>query len=256
MAPLASDAIDPVFASRVGPSPTLERDEIHIWRTALVDHRGDTEVFARVLSSEERVRADRYVFEKDRERFILGRGFLRAMLGRYVGSPAEEIRFSYGANGKPYLGATPGANELEFNFSHAHGQALLAVRRGHSVGIDLELARPFAEVEGIAERFFSEPEIAALRDVAEARRGAAFVRVWARKEAYVKARGGGLSIPLGQFSVLSGWTEPAAPVRFMPGASDSGKRWFVADVVAPPGFAAAVAYEGAEPRVRLVCWQA
>lgn len=157
-------------------------DEIYLWRTALaaVPDRPET------LSSDERERADRFHFERDRIAFRAGRAWLRAVLAGYLGVPPAAIRFGYGPHGKPHLADRP---DLRFNLAHSGGWAALAVATGREVGIDVEAIRPIAErVERVV---FTPAEIAALNRLPAEERRLGFYNAWTRKEAYLKALGSG-----------------------------------------------------------------
>ena len=166
--------------------------------------------FLHTLAADEQARAERFHFERDREHFIVARGVLRAILGRYLNRAPERLSFCYGAHGKPALAGEAGADAIRFNVSHSHGVALYAVTRGREVGIDLERIRFDLAVLEIAERFFSRREVATLRTLPTEAQRQAFFRCWTRKEAYIKARGEGLSLPLDQFDVSLAPGEPAA----------------------------------------------
>ena len=129
---------------------------------------------------DERQRAGRFHFEKDRGEFIVGRALLRTLLGRYGHREPSQLEFHYGASGKPRLaGEDP---SLRFNLSHSHGLALYAFSRGRELGIDVEQIRSNADAKKIAERFFSSQEVATLRALPAHEREKAFFDCWTRKE--------------------------------------------------------------------------
>jgi|SRR5580658_347089 4'-phosphopantetheinyl transferase len=178
---------------------TLKDGEVHVWRAPL---RLDAGVLDRVrssLSADEGARANRFVFAVDRDSFVAARGILRELLGSYAGMAPEELKFDYGPQGKPALG--PAHPPIRFNLSHSHGLAVYAFARERQVGIDLELMRPEFAGDEIAERYFSSAELAELRALPHEARAEGFFLCWTRKEAYVKARGEGLQIPLTSFDV-------------------------------------------------------
>ena len=213
----------------------LEPGEVHLW---LVDlSRGEPRAF---LSGEERERAARFHFERDRGRYSVCRSALRELLAGYLDAAPEEIEFRYGEAGKPELAQ----GSLRFNVSHSHDLALIAVAREWELGVDIERIRTGVEREGIAERFFSPGEAAVLRAMAAEERDEAFFRCWTRKEAYVKARGGGLSIPLDSFDVTLD-RERAELSR----AADA-ERWRMMTLDTAPGFAAALVVEASVRRLR------
>jgi len=195
------------------------------------------------LAPDELRRADRYRFERDRRRFIVARGVLRAILSRYTGVEPGQLRFRYGAQGKPQLVGETGREALRFNLSHAHELVLFAVARGRAIGVDLEyVRRDLADLE-LAERFFSPTEVAVLRALPAYARCRAFFNCWTRKEAYIKAKGGGLSIPLDQFDVTLGPGKAAALVEARWDAEEAS-RWSLHGMDPAPGYVAALAVQG------------
>ena len=232
---------------------TLACDEMHVWRARL--DRGPAVVRAMrdTLTPDERERADRFRFEKDRVRFVVARGALRDILGRYLGSPPGAISFSPGEFGKPELAGAAAESRLRFNVSHSDGLALYAVNREREVGVDLELLREdFAGLE-IAERFFSPREVQALRALPRESRAAAFFNCWTRKEAYIKARGEGLSHPLHGFTVSLAPGEPAELLATDDDPAEAA-RWSLVELSPAEGFAAALAVKGPKPPITFWHW--
>jgi len=150
-----------------------------------------------VLSDDERERAARFRFDRDRRRFVAGRAALRSLIASYLDVAAAEIAFDYGPQGKPFLSGSA----LSFNVSHSGGCAVYAFCSCFEIGVDVELLDHARYDEGVAERFFSPQEIATLHALTQTVRPSAFLRCWTRKEAFVKARGAGLSLPLHDFDV-------------------------------------------------------
>ena len=174
--------------------------------------------------ADERARADRFYFARDREHFIVARGVLREILGCYLKRVPKSLCFCYGSHGKPALAGEFDGEAIRFNVSHSHGVALYAISRGRAVGIDLERIRFDLPVAEIAERFFSKREDAMLRSLPTDVQHQAFFRCWTRKEAYIKARGEGLSLPLDQFDVSLAPGEPAAVLGTQRDPSEAS-RW-------------------------------
>lgn len=162
------------------------------------------------------------------------------------------MRFIYNEYGKPALHPALAQNDLHFNLSHSGELALFAFVRGPLVGIDIELIRSNIEYEQIAQRFFSPQEQHALRMLPATEMAVAFFRCWARKEAYIKARGQGLSIPLDQFSVS---LRPGEPPRLLHHQNDpqEAARWSLYDLTPGEDYAAALAVEGRHRQIR--CWE-
>jgi len=182
-------------------------DEVHVWRATLDQPPSQILKFLNNLAVDEQARAERLRFKRDGEHFIVARGVLRAILGFYSNRAPECVSFCYSSFGKPALAGESDRDAIRFSVSHSHGVALYAVTRGREVGIDLERIRFDLAVLEIAERFFSRRELAMLRALPTELQREAFYRCWTRKEAYIKARGMGLAIPLNSFSFLFGGPE-------------------------------------------------
>jgi 4'-phosphopantetheinyl transferase len=196
-----------------------------------------------ILSPDEQERAARFHFERDRARFVVARGSLRRILGRYLGLPPDAFRFLYSSHGKPYLAGDGRAALLSFNVSHSGDWALCAVAGGRRVGVDVEIIRADLAGETIAERFFSPREVAALRSLAPGEQVAAFFRCWTRKEAFLKARGEGLSLPLDRFDVSLRPGEPPALLRTLDDPFEA-RRWSMLALPSPPMHETALVIEG------------
>jgi len=226
------------------PAPLiLGSNEVHVWRASLNEPPPQIDSFLHTLGADERTRAERFHFQRDREHFIIAHGILRAILGLYLNRAPESLSFCYSSHGKPAVASESGGNVLRFNMSHSHGVALYAITRGREVGIDVEFIRCDLEAEQIAERFFSRREIATLRALPLKLRKYAFFLCWTRKEAYIKARGEGLSRPLDQFEVSLIPGEPAALLSTQP---DPGEAllWSLQDLTLGCGYVAALAAQG------------
>jgi 4'-phosphopantetheinyl transferase len=232
--------------------PTLADAEVHVWRAALDPEPARVHEFAGVLSNDERERAGRFLSERDRRRFIVCRGVLRTLLGGYLGAAPRSLRFRYSPHGKPALASVSGEPALRFNLSHAEETAFFGITLQREIGIDLEPLDAGFATDEIAERFFSPREIGSLRTLNQADRPRAFFRCWTRKEAYVKARGEGLSLPLDRFDVSLLPDEPAALLS-TPGDPREASRWSLSDLPADPGYVAAIAVEGRGWQLR--CWR-
>ncbi|HEV3021672.1 MAG TPA: 4'-phosphopantetheinyl transferase superfamily protein, partial [Pirellulales bacterium] len=167
----------------------MTNEEVHVWRVALDDPGGNLRDASRVLSPDELRRAERLQFEKDRLAFAIGRSALRTILGRLIGEEPGRLSFEYGPSGKPALATPRQVRALEFNVSHSHGLALVAVSWSRCLGVDVEQVR---ELDGYAEivgRFFSTRERETFAQIADQANSEAFFRGWVRKEAVLKAKG-------------------------------------------------------------------
>lgn len=220
-----------------GPvSAAITESEVDIWR---VDLSGETPDL--VLATDELNRAARFHFEADRKRFNTARASLRIVLSHYLNVGPETFEFQEAAYGKPFL-ANPRETNLRFNLSHSRDVALIAVSRGREVGVDVEFMRPDFATEEVARHFFSQVEVAELAQVAPGLRTNAFFNCWTRKEAYIKARGEGLSLQLDSFDVSLNPGVPAAVLasRFDPADTT---RWTMHELSPMSGYAAAIAIE-------------
>ncbi|MDQ3652238.1 MAG: 4'-phosphopantetheinyl transferase superfamily protein [Acidobacteriota bacterium] len=234
----------------------LGHNEVHVWRAALNTKESSIQSLRRTLSADERARAERFHFQNDRDHFIVARGLLRAILGRYLNVDPSQLCFSYSFYGKPSLARESSGDDLSFNLSHAGELALYAITRGREIGIDVERIRADFANEQIAERFFSLREVAALRTLPKNIQPQGFFNCWTRKEAYIKARGEGLSLPLDQFEVSLVPGEPAALLRTSgSGDHQEASRWSLREVVAPAAsYVAAVAVEGDDWQLKYWQW--
>ena len=231
---------------------TLPNDEVHIWRIRANIATPQIESLLRVLSQDEREKVERFYFQKDKQQSIVARGALRHILSRYLNMRPDDLQFSYGPQGKPKLEQSI-QEYLDFNLSHSQGLILIAVSAGKQVGIDIEHIRPGSDWEQIAERFFSPYEIATLRALPTNLRTEAFFHCWTRKEAYIKAKGGGLSIKLDEFDVSMTPGEPAKLLRSVEDP-EALLRWTLKEIFSAPGYAGAIAVEGQDCIMRHWDW--
>ena len=181
---------------------------VDIWKLSLADLADRAPALRWCLSDSENERAERFVFERDRTRFIACRAILRGIIAQNLNIGPADVVFAYGEKGKPFLED----HSLFFNLSHSHNEACIALSASATLGIDVEHIRPPTRNRWIdlAQRFFSVAEIQALSDLPERLQSKAFFACWARKEAYLKLHGLGLSLPLDQFSVN---VDPDAPAK-------------------------------------------
>ncbi len=185
--------------------------EVHLWRACLEFPETQAQYLSGLLPPEERARAERIIVPAKRRQQALSMGLLRVILGHYLAAAPASLQFEAGPKGKPVLGG-PHAGALHFNLSHSGAWALYAVTRGAAVGVDLEEVNARHDYEGVARRFFSAAEQAALAQFPEGRREEAFYRCWTGKEAVLKATGEGLSFPLDQCEIL---VHPDTTIRLL-----------------------------------------
>lgn len=221
----------------------LAPDELHVWAVSLAPSPETVAQLETLLASDEIERAYRFRFERHRRRFIVGRGVLRQLLGAYLGVAPRELVFRYGDKGKPSLDPRFDGHRLCFNLSHSEELALYGLSRGRELGIDVEHLRPMPDAEQIAERFFSSSERDTLRRIPTERKADAFFNCWTRKEAYIKATGDGLSMPLDRFDVT---LAPEDEARMLSAEGDPAKAasWSMYHLQPAEGYVGALAIEG------------
>jgi 4'-phosphopantetheinyl transferase len=238
-----STLIKPVVHSRSSAlGRLLGNSDVSIWHAWLDQPQEVVDKLLALLSPDERRKGGSFYFRKDQNQYIVGRGLLRIIIGSYLKAEPAQLRFCYNFYGKPSLAAEFNTDSVKFNLSHSHGLAVFAVARGREIGIDLEMIRnDFATME-IAERFFSPREIATLRRLSPELRTQAFFNCWTRKEAYVKARGEGLSLPLDRFDVSLLPGEPASLLS-VNGDADEVLRWSFREFSLGQGYVGALAIQ-------------
>jgi 4'-phosphopantetheinyl transferase len=232
---------------------TLLDDEVHVWRASLTRTPSELQSLSSLLAPDEISRAQRFHFERDRASFIVARARLRTILAAYLKLNPAQLQFSYSPHGKPALNNAEGPDELRFNLSHSHALALYAVTRNREIGVDVEYIRADFANEEIAARFFSNTEIATLRALPTGQRTESFFNCWTRKEAYIKARGEGLSFPLDRFDVSLIPGEPRATLNVHEAPFEAA-RWSLQTLTPEDGYAAAIAVEGHDWNLKY--WQA
>ncbi|MGX2041493.1 4'-phosphopantetheinyl transferase family protein [Methylocaldum sp. MU1018] len=230
----------------------LQPDEVHVWCVPLSSNIGNAETLGALLSRDECEKAGRFVFERDKIRYVAARGILRRLLGGYLNIDPAEIRFSYGASGKPELTGRL-TERLRFNLSHAGDWAVYAISGDREVGIDIEPLRTDIPWQQLAPLVFSSNEQAEFAEIPMHEKAAAFLRGWTRKEAYLKGRGEGLSLSLDAFDVPLRSLEDRDSVCIR-NASGRSSGWRLYPLELIHGFASALAVEGAQVRITVCHW--
>lgn len=214
--------------------------EIHVWRVALNTTAVEEQSARHLLSPDETARCNRFKFPYLQRRYAVARAALRRILASILDCAPDEIQFTYGPQDKPALADT--SSGLQFNVSHSEDLALIAVGRCEALGVDLEIMKPDRACRQIAERFFAPEEIDALDALAGGAYTEAFYRCWTRKEAFVKALGGGLSISLRSFAVS---LDKAPRLIRLDTPNDTLKSWQLFSTTPSHEFAAAIAARNA-----------
>jgi 4'-phosphopantetheinyl transferase len=226
------------YSASFRPAPHLTNDQIHVW--TLRDCPGDIAAYASLLSRDELDRASRFRFPHLFDRFVADHGRLRLLLGAYLEADPRSLEFSVNPYGKPRV-ESPRCH-LSFNMSHSTMVTMVAVCLNSEVGIDVEAIRPIAEWGAIASSHFSAEENEALSAEPEALRPEAFFRCWTRKEAFIKAKGLGLSLPLNSFSVTVS-AEAAPGLLHCDWDPQESSRWSLTDLEPEPGYIGSLAIE-------------
>ncbi len=218
-------------------------DTIHIWKVNIRAFSSHLTLLYRLLNTEERQRADRYRFAEPRNRFIVARGILRQLLGRYTHFPPDHIVLDTNPWGKPLL-SEPMDAHIEFNVAHSEDIALFAFSLHNAVGIDVERVHAIANIGLLVARSFSKCENLAFRQIPDAMQQQAFFNGWTRKEAYIKGRGKGFSIPLNAFDVT---VAPGESPALLADRTDpcAAQVWELLDIDIKPeeGYTASLAVE-------------
>jgi 4'-phosphopantetheinyl transferase len=223
--------------------------EVHLWITPLVISAGKSSYFKSILSLDEQERAGRFRKIRDAQRYVAARGSLRSLLAAYLMIEPDRLQFTYDAFGKPRVAGEETLTSMRFSVSHSDDLALFGFARGHKIGVDVERIRRDIDVEDLAARYFSPNELKKLRTLPAGQQREAFYSGWTRKEAYLKARGEGLSFPLDRVEVSLTPDEPAMILK-VSGDRDVSQRWIVQHLSPAPGYIGAAAVEGRDIAIK------
>jgi 4'-phosphopantetheinyl transferase len=231
-------------------SDTLpDQREVHVWFVELAASAASVEACFRSLSADERERASRFRFEHLKTAFTLSRGILRVLLGSYLAIEPDRVRFAYEPRGKPRV-AFPDT-PLEFNLAHSGKFATYAFAVGCELGVDIEEVRPARDQESIVRRFFSREEREEWLELDLSQRDEAFFRCWTRKEAYIKALGDGLSMPLDSFRMSLRQGVPAALI-YAAGDPTAASKWSLCSLAPADGYIGSLAVPERTRSVRVL----
>jgi 4'-phosphopantetheinyl transferase len=216
---------------------------VHVWQISLNSLQGSLDESREILSVDEKRRARRFRFERDRQKFTLTHWAVRLILGKYMDCDPRHLTFELGAKGKPQIRRSENLSGLHFNLSHSGDFAVLALTSRLSLGIDVEAVTSAFATEEIANSFFSPDEVSCLMALPLERRAEGFFCCWTRKEAYIKAKGGGLYIPLDSFSVTVHPDKRPMLLRAVNGVNEIN-RWSFYNLRIHPAYRAALVAEG------------
>jgi 4'-phosphopantetheinyl transferase len=225
------------------PDLALTKDDVHLWLLDLDQSTERVQELVQVLSPDELQRAGRFYFAKDRKQVIIGRAWLRMLLGRYMQMQPAEVCLSYGTHGKPQVPELASGDVLHFNLSHSQGLALYAFTWNRAVGVDVEHIHALQDAAQIVAHFFSEEEQTVFCRLPAEQQQQMFFKSWTQKEAYLKAIGEGLSRSLDSITVSLLPDEPARllAVKEKP---EEHRRWHLQTFCPASEYMAALAIEG------------
>ena len=237
-----------MFIEQAKKELELSENNVHIWSTNLKLSSGKIEELSTILSPDEKDRANRFYFERDKNRFIIARGTLRKILSRYLNIESKKLQFTYSDRGKPYLQNT----SILFNLSHSQDLALYAITRVNLIGVDLEYLRPINDAENLAKRFFSLQEYNLISQLPPQKQQETFLKIWTCKEAYLKATGDGLAGSLEKVEIS---LTPEKPVEFFSinGDIEEASHWYLYQFIPQHNYIAAVVV--AQKNQKLSFWQ-
>ena len=226
----------------------LEDNLVHVFKVCLDDPALNVNQLAVGLSLDEMDRGSRFRQERDRRDFVIGRGLVRRLLGRYLDRGPGDMVFSYGLHGKPALDFGLDSS-LRFNLAHSGRLLVCAVSLNREVGVDIELIKSFPDQDGVAKGVFTLRERAALAEVDGPEKDLLFFQFWTRKEAYIKADGQGFTLPVNQIEIGRSPGESPRLVGEGDGQGQNGS-WSIVDFSPGDQYAGALAVEGPLGRVR------
>jgi 4'-phosphopantetheinyl transferase len=236
------------------PELSISAHTVHVWRADLGVEAAYLRRLEKNLSADERKRASRFRFARDRDRFVGARGLLREILALYLNATPGRLRFDYGAHGKPFL-AREEHSSLCFNLSHSFDVMLLAIAHKREVGVDVEGVRSIGlATDELGDTVLSEPEKQVLARCGGQDKRTTFLRFWTLKEAFIKADGQGVSLPLERIDVSV--SEGRVAVLETTDEWRTCSRWKLRTLAPLPGYVAALAAEGRYWRLALWQWSA
>lgn len=226
---------------------SVDACSVDAWLVEVNDASGDLEPFTAFLSQAERERAAKFKFDKDRRLFVVAHAALRSILAGYLEVAPDSLQFDSGKNGKPVLAGTFASSRVHFNLSHSHEMALLAVAQGRDVGVDVEYVKREFQFDDVAKRFFTPSEAAALHGLPPQLQRQAFFKCWTSKEAFLKAKGTGLSGKLDEVEITL-----SADQRVQINASVPN--WSLIELNPGGDYEAALVVEGAPAPINCYRW--
>ncbi len=232
---------------------TLPPNHVHVWKANLSPPESKLAHLQTILSSDEQARAQRFKFPKHRKAFETARGLLRLILSRYLHTSPESLNFAQESHGKPFL-LSPTTPPLSFNVSHSNDMVLYAVTLKSPVGIDIEYHKPKINIPALIQRICSTEEKEMLMALSPTEQKRGFFACWTRKEAYVKATGKGITVPLEKITV-SLPTSPCVELRHLEDDEQDISLWTLSDIQVAPRYTAALAIKGMNNTTDYWAWE-
>jgi 4'-phosphopantetheinyl transferase len=221
---------------------------VDVWLISLVGPDAVKESLVEILSSDEQERAARFKFDKHRRLYVAAHAAVRSILAKYLNTKPAALEFVNGSNGKPSLAGELAKSELRFNLSHSHEMALLGITRTREIGVDIEWIKEDYGYDEVAERFFAAKEVAEMRALPISLQRQAFFKCWTSKEAFLKAKGTGLSGKLDEVEIILTDDQRVHIRASVPG-------WTLSELTPGNGYEAAVVIEGGSQPVNCYRWQ-
>jgi len=206
----------------------LNPGEIHIWAAfpGQIQDKKLLTIYKSMMNQEEKARHKRFHFSKHRHKFLITRALVRTTLSRYWDIDPKNWQFSKNKYGRPEIILPPGMPPVRFNLSHTDGLVVCGIALEYDIGVDVENTGRSSAASDIAKRYFTSSEVQDIFSVPEEKQAERFFYYWTLKEAYIKARGMGLSLPLEQFSFdISDISEKGLSISFDPQLKDDPVRW-------------------------------
>jgi 4'-phosphopantetheinyl transferase len=251
--PGPAEPASPYLAYPPLPTSRSSGQTVYVWAARLDLSSAELQSAVETLSPAELDRADRFRFDRHRNRFIAGRAMLRGVLGRHLRTASQKLEFAYGLLGKPELAGSFAGSGFHFNLAHSEDLAVIALTAAGPIGVDVEWVRPLEDFNDLVSRFFSPREKAAFRSLAEHEKPRAFFNLWTGKEAWLKATGEGIAHYLNRVEVSFLPGEPLRLLSIPAALPQSALSWSLHEVAPAPGFGAAIAVAAGQPR--FACWR-
>lgn len=231
-------------------SQSLKTEEVDLWKISKYAHENKLESYWAVLNKEEKEKALRFRFTKDRNCAIIARGILRHLISTYIELKPEHINFKFGKNGKPFIDKYP----IKFNVSHSADSIIIAFTKSHIIGVDVECTERDLDIKSVARSFFSDIEVKRLLKLDKEMHKQAFYNCWTRKEAFIKAEGSGLSFPLKEFSVSLESTTDAELIETHWDQKEKNK-WTLSAFTPAKNYIGALAVKGKIEKINYYCYK-